>query len=197
MEATESATSPAEERRVYKLSLKLVSAQKGDDATFEREIPEELAYQVLAIVMGAGAAGPVGPQAPVVREPASAIRPSGQRQSVREYIDAVEAKRNVDKILAIASFLETVRGEETFSVDQIKREFRNARERVPGNYSRDFSWAVRNGWIAADDEAPGEYYVTRAGHEAVAAKFSDEVKKGTGVAKASRRRRARRTEVEG
>ena len=186
MEDNGKASSQGEEPRTYKLSL------KGEDTSFEREISEELASQVLTVVMRGSQSVPAGSL--LSRELEPDLTPGGgRRQSVREYIDGVEAKRNVDKILAIASFLETVRGEETFSVDQVKREFRNARERVPGNFSRDFSWAVRNGWIAADDEAPGEYYVTQEGRKAVADKFSDEVKKTTGVSRGTSRRRKRRS----
>jgi hypothetical protein len=71
-----------------------------------------------------------------------------------------------------------------------------ASEPVPGNYARDFRWAVANGWIAPDHSRPGEYFVTTKGDQAVEAKFTDEIKKSTGVDRTARRRRRKKKDAE-
>ena len=170
-----------DETRTYKVTL------VGEGTSFERDITEAVALEILATIMGdappSARSGAI--QAEVPRTGAG----SGRAQSVREYIDQSEPKRNVDRILAIAGYLEDVRDVDTFSADDVRRGFRDAKEKVPGNYSRDFSWAVKNGWLSPDDDVPGEYYVTETGRTALNSKFSDEVKKATGVARGSSRRR--------
>jgi hypothetical protein len=80
---------------------------------------------------------------------------------------------------------------ETFTPDDVKKEFRNAAEPVPGNYARDWAWVVSNGWIAKSDE-PGEFYITIRGREALTQKFSADVKKATKQTNTTRRRRTRK-----
>lgn len=82
--------------------------------------------------------------------------------------------------------------EDTFSKDDVRKEFRHAGEAVPGNYSRDFRWAVSAGWIAPVLGEPDMFFVTGKGDKAVEAKFSEEIKKATGVGKTARRRRPRK-----
>jgi hypothetical protein len=72
----------------------------------------------------------------------------------------------------------------------VKKEFKNASEPVPGNYARDWRWAISNGWLARSDDEPGEFYITLRGREALSQKFSDDVKKAT--KQSSRRRRTRK-----
>ena len=110
--------------------------------------------------------------------------------SLREHLTATEAKRNPDKILAIADYLERIEGLHGFSKDDIKARFRTAGESPPGNFPRDFSWTVSNGWIAEDAQTKGQFYVTRTGQSAVEAGFSDDVTK-TSKLRSSRRRRNR------
>lgn len=200
MEDIETEAAPA----AFQLTL------KGPGITVERELDQGSALQVLAIAMGASlggaavaqsaaptasAAGPAStppPASAVAASVAGAHTPGSNPVSVREYLSSVEPKRNVDKILAIASYLKVHRGQETFTPDAVKREFRHAGEPVPGNYPRDFRWAVSAGWIASSPEEPGEYYVTNTGHDAVAKKFDQETKKTSSVPKSARQRRARK-----
>ena len=105
-------------------------------------------------------------------------------------MDEFEPKRNPDKILAIAAYLVDTREKDTFTPDDVKKEFRNASEPVPANYARDWGWAVSNGWIAKADGEPGEFYITLKGRDALSQKFSDEVKKAT--KQTGRRRRTRK-----
>jgi hypothetical protein len=191
------ATTVAPAPKSYKLSL------TGDGLSVEREVTEDVALQILAAVMGgaapaarqhhAGGRASGRHQAPSV--PLATVGTTPGRLSLREYLLQVEAKRNVDKILAIAAFLREQRGLETFDSAAIKKEFRNAGEAVPGNFPRDFRWAITAGWIAAADDVPGEYYITTTGDKALEAKFSADVKKASPAGK-SRRRRTRKNEDE-
>lgn len=165
----------------YELSL------KGRGVTVNRTIDEDIALEILAAVMRA--ARPSAPHRPHGGQP-GARSPGGRGQSLREYMDEVGPKRNVEKILTVASYLGAARGQDTFGKDDVKREFRSASEPAPGNYPRDFNWAIQAGWIAPTDE-PGQFFVTDTGRRAVEAKFPKEVRKGTGVQK-TRRRRSRK-----
>lgn len=161
----------------YSLSL------EGGGLTVQRDVSEAVAFEILRIVMSGGRG------APQERGVAPAVgRSDGRSTSLREYFDEVQPKRNVDRILAIACYLDVARGVDSFGPDEVKKEFRRAGEAPPGNYSRDFRWAVSAGWIAETEES-GQYFVTQKGRDAVNAKFSDEIKKATGVSKAGRRRR--------
>ena len=164
----------------------------------DRDVDEATALQIVAAVMGGGplhravAAGQGGAHAAGLSRAGAAPRGAGGGLSQRGYIEDSEAKRNVDKILALATYIADTREHDTFTPDDVRREFRNAAEPVPGNYARDFRWAVQNDWLAPADGHPGEYYVTAKGRAALAAKFSTDVKKGTGVKQSTRRKRATR-----
>lgn len=162
---------------------------KGGGITLEREVGEDIALEIVSVVMGGSRAAAPRREA---RPTQGGSRTAPRGQSLREYFDEVEPQRNVEKILAIASYLDVVGGQDTFTSDDVKREFRSASEPVPGNYSRDFRWAVSAGWIAPAPDEPGQYFVTNTGHDAITAKFSDEVKKATGVQRMARRRRPRK-----
>lgn len=77
--------------------------------------------------------------------------------SAREALDLSGAKTNPEKIVALAQYV-LQDGGETFKVEDVKAQFRRARETAPGNFSRDLAVAVKEGWIAQGDG--DEYYVT-------------------------------------
>lgn len=179
-------TNEAAKGEIYKLIL------KGGGLSIDRDVDEATAFEILAVVMGGATlprvtSGGSG-TARAVDLPRSRP-PAGGRLSLREHMDEFEPKRNPDKILAIAVYLTDTREMDIFTPDDVKREFKNAAEPVPANWSRDWNWTLANGWLARADE-PGEFYVTQKGREAVANKFSAEVKQGT--RQATRRRRTRK-----
>ena len=184
---TDSATNDTPKGETYKLTL------TGGGLSVDREVDEATAFQIVAAVMG-GAPLPRVTSAGVGGAHAADLvrsrRSAAGRLSLREHMDEFEPKRNPDKILAIAAYLVDTREAETFTPDDVKKEFRNASEPVPANYARDWSWVVSNGWIAKDDDEPGEFYITQTGREALSQKFSADVKKAT--AQGSRRRRTRK-----
>jgi hypothetical protein len=150
-------------------------------------VDEATAFQILAAVMGGAALSRVtarGAHAVDLPRP----RPTaGERLSLREHMDEFEPKRNPDKILAIAAYLVDMGGMETFTPDDVKKQFRDAAEPVPANYPRDWGWAVSNRWLAKADE-PGEFYITMRGRDALAQKFSADVKRATTQGTRTRRR---------
>ncbi|MFF2050531.1 hypothetical protein ACFVU2_02920 [Leifsonia sp. NPDC058194] len=78
-------------------------------------------------------------------------------ENAREALDISGAKKNPEKIVALAAYV-LQDGGETFKVEDVKTQFRRARETAPANFSRDMSAAIASGWIAEAD--PGEYYLT-------------------------------------
>jgi hypothetical protein len=170
---------------------------KGPGITVDREVDQATAVQVMTLVIGLPSQeGRTPSPLPPAEQPAPdaarvPIVPGGARLSLREYFDQAEPKRNPDKILTIAAYLEDHRGHQTFGKDAVKREFRNAGEATPGNYARDFRWTVTNGWIAEAPDVPDEYYVTTKGRQAISDKFSLEVKKASSSTKVQGRRRPR------
>jgi hypothetical protein len=176
------ADQPSPERE-YDLTL------KGAGVTIERRIPESLALSVVALVMGGV------PASNPLRRPASvqglAIRPAvvGQGVTVGEFMTAVEAKRNPDKILAFGAFISDELSRPTFTRDEVRSMFQQAAEPLPANFHRDFTWAVSNRWLGEQVGTPGAYYVTGTGRKALETKFAAEIKAAT---KLPRRRRARK-----
>ena len=155
----------------YKLAL------GGDGIKIEKEIPESLALQVVSLVMGGHSAGILAPKSHLTAGQKSLA--SGARLSVREYMDDTGAKRNPEKIVAIGAYLMEQLNQEAFTRKEVKLQFKNAAEAVPGNYTRDFDWAVSNRWLAPSTGSHKDYYVTKKGLDAIASEFSDEIRKGT------------------
>jgi hypothetical protein len=100
---------------------------------------------------GADAQDERNSSAPTGRKPGNAVG------SAREALDLSGAKTNPEKIVALGEYV-LQDGGETFKVEDVKTQFRRARETAPANFSRDLSAAVQAGWIAQGDG--DEYYIT-------------------------------------
>lgn len=100
--------------------------------------------------LDAGAGTP--PPGPDTRKPAGA-----GIGSAREALDLSGAKKNPEKIVALGQYV-LQDGGDTFKVEDVKAQFRRARETPPANFSRDMSTAMKEGWIAQGDG--DEYYIT-------------------------------------
>src|SRR3989344_3270319 len=70
--------------------------------------------------------------------------------SPAEFIHKYGPKRNPDKILVFASFLEESRNQDRFTPNEIKKLFVEAGEIVPANFTRDFKWTISSSWITSD-----------------------------------------------
>lgn len=157
-DATTDAASP-----IYKLTL------KGDGVTIDKEVAEETARQVVALVMGGAApAHSAAPARNHSQQGGSAVLREGK--SPREYLDEVGAKKNPELITAIGQML-FEQGIESFNSSDLKAQFRGAGEVTPANLGRDIRTAQSSGWIAADPSNAMHFYVTDAGRRAIASKF--------------------------
>ncbi|MDF6101321.1 hypothetical protein [Gordonia hongkongensis] len=159
----------------------------GPGVAISREVDQATALTLIATIMGGGPSTTVNPptfnttplQAPLTTETqtrgdSSAIDP---RITVGEYIDECEAKQFPAKITAIGNFLELKLGQSSFTREEVKSQFRPAGEAQPGNYSRDFAEAITQRWIAEDPAEKGQYFVTKTGKAAIAAKFDRSTKR--------------------
>lgn len=91
-----------------------------------------------------------------VSDPAGG-KPAKSVGSAREALDLSGAKKNPEKIVALGQYV-LQDGGDTFKVEDVKAQFRRARETAPANFSRDLSTAMKEGWIAQGDG--DEYYIT-------------------------------------
>ncbi|MDP8930705.1 MAG: hypothetical protein M3O70_19590 [Actinomycetota bacterium] len=158
----------------YKVSV------EGGGIQVDREVSQDVALGIINYIMGgelpAGVSGDAGGDddgAGTGAVKRDQRRDTGDRPglSVGEFLSAHEANRNVDKIVAMAAYLDRHRGHETVTDEQLKQQFQAARQTAPANWSRDLGLAVQGGWIA---EVPGEkdtYYVTETGFEVVDKNF--------------------------
>jgi hypothetical protein len=84
-------------------------------------------------------------------------KPANGVGSAREALDLSGAKKNPEKIVALGQYV-LQDGGDTFKVEDVKAQFRRARETAPANFSRDLSTAMKEGWIAQGEG--DEYYIT-------------------------------------
>lgn len=161
---------------------------KGNGVVVEKSVPAEVARRVINALM-AGAFSESASMSGKRSDAASATGSEARRISLREFLEESSARRNPDKIITIAEFVRQFEDKELFTREDIRGRFRLAGEAAPANFPRDFTWAVKNGWIAEDAKSPNSFYVTQTGRNAIANRFSSEVKKGTPQPTARRRPR--------
>ena len=155
----------------YKLTL------KGDGITVERDISEELAKDIIAMILGRGV--PQESQKSAIGSMAVSQQNHSQQQSIsgaprkalREYLNEMDAKKNPQKILVIANYLVTFMGKETFSIADIRPQFKVASEPIPANLNRDFQIVSQNGWIAPDHSNRKMFFITKTGLDALKNRF--------------------------
>ncbi len=93
-------------------------------------------------------------------------------------VELVNEKRpgtNTQRLALFAYYREKSEGSSRFSRDDLRPYFAKARIPPPSNFDRDFSDAVKKGWIHEDMD---ESYLTSKGLEAVEAGFAGEPKPG-------------------
>ena len=98
----------------------------------------------------------------------SGSRISDRVKSPVELIHEKSPATNAQRIALFAYHREKFEGESRFSRADLRGYFSKAKEPPPANYDRDFSVAVREGWIHEDGS---ESYLTSRGLEAVEAGF--------------------------
>ena len=157
---------------------------KGPGTSVHQRVSIDVAREAINILMGGTLAGSRGSdsRSGVV----APSRQSGTARSLREYLDSTGARRNPEKIVSIGRYLQDTRGQHTFTKAEVKAQFKNAAEPVPGNFPRDFTWGINSGWIAPDES--GGYYVTNKGREAIDEQFPADVRRATKQGRRPRRR---------
>lgn len=142
------------------MSEKPISISIKGKVGYEDEITVAQAARIITFLNSSEEAGKAGPESDQgLGEPG---RPDSTKSgngvaSAREALDLSGARTNPEKIVALGQYV-LQDGGDTFKVEDIKAQFRRARESTPGNFSRDLGTALREGWLAEGDT--GEYYVT-------------------------------------
>lgn len=147
---------------------------KGTGLSYEREIDESTAGQVMALCLSSQDSISDSGKA---RLGVSARRLGSQRESAAEYLNRYAPKRNPDKILTLAGFLKESHNKDSFQQGEIKSLFRDAGELIPANLTRDFKWVVSSGWIAPDPAKKGSFYITNTGLKVLQGGFPDDLVK--------------------
>jgi hypothetical protein len=126
---------------------------------YEDEITVAQAARIITFLNADDDDASLGPE-PGTGNPAPAMTAKATGKAVasaREALDVSGAKKNPEKIVALGQYV-LQDGGETFKVEDVKAQFRRARETPPGNFSRDLGVAVKEGWIAQGEN--DEYYIT-------------------------------------
>jgi hypothetical protein len=113
--------------------------------------------------------------------------PSARPLSLVELMNDRNPTTNPQTIAVFAYYRERVEAKPRFSRADLKYYFPKARLSPPGNYDRDFSTAVKHGWIHEDGS---ESYLTTRGIEAVESGFTSAT---PATAKRATKRRATST----
>lgn len=141
----------------------------GDGLSFEKEIDQLLAGQIMALCLS-------GSQASSVRQNiVNTVSNKIEKESVVEYCDRFSPKRNPDKILVFAGYIREMENRDSFSSGEIKRLFRDAGEVLPANFTRDFKWVIKNGWFTPDSVKKGNFFITKTGIKVLADGFPKEL----------------------
>ena len=105
-----------------------------------------------------------------IKQPASARSGGTDRpKSIVELMQEKQPKTNPQKLALFAYYRERVEGLSRFSKSDLKGYFASAKEKPAANYDRDFSNAVKLGWIHEDD---ADSYLTSRGLEVVESGFA-------------------------
>lgn len=124
--------------------------------TYTHEISLSQAAQIVAFLNAEdGEAPALG--APVVDKADTPKAGTRLVESAREALDKSGASKYSEKIVALGAYV-LQDGGDTFKAEDVKTQFRRARETPPANFNRDLTTAITAGWIAEDE--PGEYYIT-------------------------------------
>lgn len=95
----------------------------------------------------------------------------GKPKSLVELVNEKHPKTNTQLITLFAYYKERYEQADNFKRGDLKSYFSRARQKPAGNYDRDFSNAVQNGWVSQDGD---DCYITSTGIEVVESGFSGE-----------------------
>ncbi len=171
--------------------------------SYDDDITVVQAAQIISyLYSGAAAVAPPGAAPPLPPfttgkgdQPNGSAAPEPKRGglSLRDALTSSGAKTNPEKIVAFALHVGQQGDKDTFTIEDIKPLFRQARETTPRNLSRDLDVAIRANWIASSDEK-SEYYVTELASDVLQAGF-DSIRNVAAKSKSSPSRRVRKTSI--
>lgn len=180
----------------------------GPGLSLERVVPKDVGERVVVLLLTGAALRPSNPQ-PMIStssdgsmkirpdQPQTPVLVNASGQSLREFINSVEAKRVPDKITAFGAYLKDARQQESFGRTDLIQCFEEAAEKVPLNLFRDIQWALKSGWIAPKSGQKDLYYVTNSGSKAVEERFSlDVIRKTRGLTSGIKRNGGKAPESE-
>jgi hypothetical protein len=146
------------ESPTYELSL------TGEGISVTRRVTEGEARDIIGLVLG----GEARPSPSAGRAPAASAVAG---QSIREFLNEVEATKNPEMIAAAVAHLMDTTGASSVPAGDIRGQFRAAGEPLPANFARDLRLSAASGWIAEDPAERGRYFITKTGRDAIALKF--------------------------
>jgi hypothetical protein len=131
-----------------------VKIELSGKVTFTENITVIQAAQIIAYLGSGTAPAPTPLSAPL------GLREEDNKKnavSPRDAMTMTGAKSNPERIVALIKQLVGESGQETFNLDDVRQQFRRAREPQPANASRDVDTAIQLGWIGVD--AKGLYFL--------------------------------------
>jgi hypothetical protein len=108
----------------------------------------------------------------------------GKSQSINELMLEKKPVTHAQRLAVFAFYRERVEGTSRFARSDLEDYYRKAKEAPPGNFDRDFTNAVKAGWIHEDG---ADSYLTSRGVEAVEAGFGKASPRGLSAVKAKRK----------
>lgn len=141
----------------------------GPGVSVDREVDQKTALAVVAALMG----GEKLVSVPELRAPHPVTLKranDSSRLSLREFLSETDARTSKERITAIGHYLCTFEDQDSFSLDDIRKGYRTAREILPKNLHRDFGNVCKAGWTHPSGVA-GKYYVTNTGLAQLESRF--------------------------
>jgi hypothetical protein len=148
----------------------------GPGLSLEKDVSEEIANRITLLVLSGGKIeqSPAGKGSGI--DPASSgTKGAVGNKSVREYLQASNAKKIPQQMTVIGHHLLETHQKDAFSMEELLKGFSDAKESPPKNPNRDINTAIKRGWIALRQK--DSYYVTSTGMKAIDDGFPEEPRK--------------------
>jgi len=153
----------------------------GDGMSVNREITLTQAGKIVAFigseVEGETPLQPVRLGAGLLDE--QAVNTPQSRQSLREKLEAANAKTHAQRITVLGYHLASLSQEGEFTISELKQLYPQAREKMPPNFSRELDLAITAGYLEGVHGKKDTYYVTNTGEDSIIAGFSGSVRKSS------------------
>lgn len=142
-------------------------AVKGTGINFDKAVTEDVANEVMILVLGGQLSGGKRDDKKTPPKPGS----TDPDLSIGDYVETHNAKTNPAKVTAIGNYLHEHDGAGQFTKQELLDGFENANETSPAYFDRDLRRAVSAKWIAPKRGTKDTFYVTGTGKKALADNF--------------------------